>query len=82
MQDEDRLISSFSIEYRKSIFETFLLQVAIHRQFTMEYDRTPMDADVVKLPILVGERSINVENDPSILGISVYSILRYICTQY
>ncbi|CAF3514577.1 unnamed protein product [Rotaria sp. Silwood1] len=47
------------------------------RQATINYSRTPIDADVVKLPVPTGEPSINVENDASILGVSGYSILRY-----
>ena len=47
------------------------------RQNTINYKRTPIDADVIKLPVPTGERPINVVNDSGIFGISAYSILRY-----
>jgi sterol desaturase/sphingolipid hydroxylase (fatty acid hydroxylase superfamily) len=47
------------------------------RQLTINYDRTPVTADVVKLIVPAGERPINVVNDTSVLEVSAYSILRY-----
>ncbi|CAF3690130.1 unnamed protein product [Adineta steineri] len=47
------------------------------RQNTINYKRTPSDTDVIKLPVPSGEPPINVEDDETVLGVSAYSILRY-----
>ena len=47
------------------------------RQVTINYRRTPVGADVVKLAVPSGEPSINVENDASVLRMSAYSVLRW-----